>query len=170
MTHLSKDDLDWINNPKSNMSGTFVSDSGCVSKLLFTSFSIANSSNPFYLSSGSDDYYEANAWYDYEIKDSKRTLKEYLGVARLIGEDSLCAVYGLGVMSSIDNYKRLKHSLFKTKNRNYNSCLIIDTTMVKVPERKRDSTHLMVDKFVLSKKYGPIYYKLKSGEEFYRKF
>lgn len=172
MTHLSKDDLEWVNGPKSQMSAIFVSDSGNISKLSYTSFLIANSSDPFFISSskGAFCYFEANAWYKYVINDSKRTLNGSFGVARLIDEDSLCAIFSLGAMSTSDNYKQMKLTTFKLKNRIFENCLVIDTMMVEVPSRKRDSTSIMVNKFVISKKYGPIYYKLKDGEEFYRNF
>ncbi|MDE5829050.1 MAG: hypothetical protein K2H48_03575 [Duncaniella sp.] len=169
MTHLSKEDLRWTHALVGKPSVKFISDSGNISKLSLVSVSDNDKYNPIYISSNGSKYFEANSWYQFEITDSIRTLNGSLGIARLVDVDSLCAQYRLGAMfSKGHSYQIMQLSNFDLHGKIIDNCLIIDSTLVRASKHWKNRPEQMVEKFVISKDYGPIYYKLPSGEEFYR--
>ena len=170
MTHLTPEDLEWINGAKKDLTATFVSNLGHVSRLKYCSSTINNSSNPFYISSNSESTYEANAWYNYEVIDSIRTLEGSLGICRLIDQDSLSAKYNLGAMFSESYYIPMKTMQFSFGNRTFNDCVIVDSLLAENSPYWKEKPLQQMDKFVISKDFGLIYYKLKDGEEFFRQF
>ena len=72
MTHLSKDDLEWIKAGKQNYEAIFESDRGTRSRLILMGSYEANSTNPMAFVFETSDEYQANAGYEFEINDKYR--------------------------------------------------------------------------------------------------
>ena len=171
MTHLTSEDLEWINGAKKDLTATFVSNLGHVSRLKYKSTTIANNSNPFYISSNSSNTYEANAWIRYEVIDSIRVLEGSLGITKMLNNDSIAVNFSLGGMFNMDYGQLIRPQQFSINNRLFDNCIIVDSMLAENSPYwvENKPLHLM-DKFVISKDYGLIYYKLKDGEEFFRQF
>ena len=52
----------------------------------------------------------------------------------------------------------------------YNDCIIADSTNAYYPPYQIDKVTDKIDKFVISKKYGLLYYRFQNGEEYKRQF
>lgn len=167
MTHLSNDDLEWINNGKKYITGTFISDSGNMSFLaLFGSYE-ANSSNPIAYTFETGSKYEAKAGYRYKIKDKKRILEGYFSVIRPIDKDSLYASGSLGTLY----FGRVPlKSVGVSIGDNYcSNCFITDSLNCHI-KYDEENELLHVESFIYSKQHGLVSYTLSTGEKFIRQF
>lgn len=168
MTHLSKTDLEWIKYPTIYEDGAFVSNTGERVKMTMMGCTINNDSNPFHLSS-SGNKYKANADYSYIIDMDQSEINGRFSIAKSLETDSLVFSACLNRLCTqeINVYPNLKS--IELKGKRFNDCLIIDKNNAKhypsYPEGE-----IIIDKFVISKKYGLIYYHVENGKEYYRNF
>lgn len=169
MTHLTPDELEWVKNKDNGRKKVFRSDSGTVSYLEFSAPRIFNKTNPFYISSNSGWVYEALALYEFSISDLKKEIEGYFQIKKLSENDSLGFSFAMGNKTAgLFNEKTLPIETFDLKGHRIDNCIIIDSTrwhLKPYPEPYAD-----IKKLVISKRYGPIYYKLGTGEEFFRQF
>ena len=173
MTHLSNEDLEWINCHKRYPTSKFISNMGNTSKLNYTSVYICNSTNPFYFNKGTSGKFEANAGYDFEILQKDTVLRGTLLIFRYVGKDSLWVMYDLNnYMSNKYLYKGqpLESNEFKMDSIVYHDCIIADSTNCIYTELWAKKIMNKIDKFVISKKYGLLYYRFQNGEEYKRQF
>ena len=172
MTHLSDEDLEWVRWAENHQMALFESNEGHLSELTVTEVGIANSRNPFYISSNARDNYQATASYDYTIRDSVRTLEGVVSVQREVDNDSLVGLFWLGALHQKGHDRwPIKIQDFDLQGTLMKNCVVMDSTIAyNIPNYHSKGDTLMLDKFVISKDYGPIYYKLLNGEEFFRKF
>ncbi|MBD5319034.1 MAG: hypothetical protein HDS09_07255 [Bacteroides sp.] len=70
----------------------------------------------------------------------------------------------------IFNYIPLKTCDFEMDSVIYHNCIIADSTNAGYPPLWENDIKNKIDKFVISKKYGLIYYRFENGEEFKRVF
>lgn len=169
ITHLSTEDLKWIKCVEKYPIATFISNTGNISKLTLTSKIINNSTNPFYISSNTSNYYEANAWYRYEIKNKDYTLNGSFGITRLVNNNDLCYDGHLGALFS-NGYKVVKPVTISFNGIEIENCILVDSISAHISTYRKNDSLQIIDKFIISRDYGPIYYRKKDGEEFYRSF
>ena len=169
MTHLSKDDLEWIKAGKQNYEAIFESDRGTRSRLILMGSYEANSTNPMAFVFETSDEYQANAGYEFEINDKYRKLEGLFSVIRKTDDDTLRTFFHLGKRFSSD-YPIITTDDFTIDSVDFRNCFIADSTNSHISSRWQNDTVLNIKRFVISKKYGLIYYQLATGEQFYRKF
>lgn len=174
MSHLSDSDLKWVKCYSRYPTATFVSNHGNTSKLQYENIFEYNSTNRFYFSEGSNGIYEANAGYWFEINQSGHILEGVFAVQRLIDSDSLHTFFQLGARSSgkskYDDTVPLISSDFIIDSIEYKNCLIADSENSHILTSLHGNGDIQIERFVISQKYGLIYYKFENGEEFFRKF
>ncbi len=171
MTRLTKEDLEWMDCVKNYPSPVFISNTGDTARLSYTSLCINDSANRFYVSLSPTYDFEANATYRYTVKSNDMELEGALTVYHCVGTDSVCAKYFFGALSSSNRPKIIKPGTYRINGRSIESCLIVSPW----EQCNAGNSYLWddkydMDKFVISKEYGLIYYKLKNGEEFFRQF
>lgn len=171
MTHLSHDDLKWIKPAELYPTGIFMSNSGKKGRLAIIFTQINNDSNPFYISS-SGSTYQANAGYKYILKQDGFKIEGYFWIDVSLETDSLEFSAGLNKFYTHSNsslnesYRPLVSQCVIINRQTFNDCLIIDNSNSKYTE---DVPH-KISKYIISKKYGLIYYEFESGERYYRIF
>ncbi len=168
MTHLSDQDLEWIECVKKYPTAKFKSNLGNISELVYTDISINNSTNRFYFSTNVMDDFEANAWYFYTVKDLNIDLEGSFSIKRAVSRDSLWFTSRLGAMSTTHRQISVCPITVIINEKQFENCIIVDTLNARNLANKEKQIYM--DKFVISKEYGLIYYKLKTGEEFCRQF
>lgn len=171
LTHLSERDLEWMNCVRDYPSAIFISNLGDTAKLNYTQILINDSATRFYLSTSPTYDFEANATYRYIVKNDSLEFKGAVSVIRCVGIDSICAKYFLGSVSTPDRPIIIKPKIFYINGRTFEDCIVAcpmedNTTMASYYWNEKYD----MKKFVISKEYGLIYYKLEDGEEFFRQF
>ena len=140
----------------------------------YTSEVIANSTNRFYISFNVEWNYEARARYHYIIKSNTDTLHGCFAVTREYDREGLLTYYNLNSLFSYESKNNIIISLksipFTMGNKTFPDCVIADSTNSRYDADSPYESHSRVETFVISKKYGLIYYKFEDGEEFFRKF
>ncbi|MCM1520484.1 MAG: hypothetical protein NC098_06830 [Lachnoclostridium sp.] len=169
MTHLTKKDLVWTNGLNQYKTATFVSNKGNTSKLNISGITVYNETNPFYISTASHRYYEANAWCDIEVEDSTRILEGSYSVKRKIGNDSLMISGHLGAAFCLE-YFPIVPVTYQIGDKIIDNCVIFDTINAPNSKHWKNKPEQKMEKFVISRDYGLIYYRLYDGEEFTRVF
>lgn len=174
MTHLSKDDLGWIQCYSHYPSPKFVSNTGEIATLSYQRVSIHNSTDRFYFNEGESYTYEANAGYRFDVNYADTTFWGSFSIKKFVDEDSLWTSFTLNYFESneiqIFNYIPLKICDFEMDSVIYHNCMIADSTNACYSSLKENKIKNKIDKFVISKKYGLIYYRFENGEEFKRVF
>lgn len=176
MTHLSDDDLAWIKTIAQKTShDMFVSESAPPLKLRVNNIYINNDGNPFYISTNSHDVYEANAGYEYVLTGNKREIKGNLRIKRKISTDSLTFVVRLHNLSSDDKsdlfgYQPLQARRMELGGKVFDDCICSDSIHWDLRSYPVGKDSLLVDKLIVSKKYGLIYFRYTNGTEYYRDF
>ncbi|MDE5960903.1 MAG: hypothetical protein K2H08_04210 [Duncaniella sp.] len=174
MTHLSKDDLGWVQCYSRNPSPKFVSNRGQTSSLSYDRVNIANSTNRFYFSANGSYKYEACASYDLNVHQANTTFSGWFSIKKYVDDDSLWTSFELNRFCSDEirnyGYIPLKKCDFEMDSVIYHNCVIADSTNAIYIPHLVDTVKIRIDKFVISKKYGLIYYRFDNGEEFKRIF
>ena len=170
MTHLSKDDLGWIQCYSHYPSPKLVSNSGEIATLSYQRVGIHNSTDRFYFSENTSYTYEAAAHYEFNVNYADTTFGGQFSIKRVIDEDSLWTSFTLNHFQSNEIYIPLKTCDFEMDSVIYHNCIIADSTNAGYPPLWENDVKNKIDKFVISKKYGLIYYRFENGEEFKRVF
>ena len=173
MTHLSHEDLGWIQCYSHYPAPTFVSNLENTAKLSYDRVYIYNSTNRFKFSEAGAGDYEANAGYDFEIRQNDTVFTGGLAVKRLINKDGLWARFDLNRLYSDyegDMYRPLQTRDFMMDSVLYHDCIIADSTNSEYSDFWVQEVKNKMSTFVISKKYGLIYYRFENGEEFKRQF
>ncbi len=163
MTHLSAEDLAWINAAKRYPVVHFESPEGRKAKLVITEIYKHNDSNPFYISSNSKSYYYANAGYLFDLRDDSAKIDGRLQITLL---DSLVYNSRFGGRYD-DNDHPVKLKSFIINDKKIENCIIVDPSTSRLSTNRPENP---IESFVISKDYGLIYYRFADGEEFFRKF
>ena len=174
MTHLSNEDLEWIQCYNRFPSPKFISESGKVAKLSYQRVWIENSTNRFYISSNGSYTYEATAGYGFDISQSDTVFQGWFSITKFVNENNLWVSFSLNHFTS-DKIKQFNYIPLQTHNFEmdsviYNDCIIADSTNAYYSPYQIDKVTDKIDKFVISKKYGLLYYRFQNGEEYKRQF
>ena len=174
MTHLSNEYLEWIQCHNRFPSPKFISESGKVAKLSYQRVWIENSTNRFYISSNGSYTYEATAGYRFDISQSDTVFQGWFSITKFVNENNLWVSFTLNNFTSDEikqfNYIPLQTHNFEMDSVIYNDCIIADSTNAYYPPYQIDKVTDKIDKFVISKKYGLLYYRFQNGEEYKRQF
>ncbi len=171
MTHLSDDDLEWTNSIPLYSEITLKSNNGRTVSVRYQKKFINNSTDRIFISSACNTDYDANTGYWFEIKDSLKTLSGCFLIKRPVKKNNLWYSAKLGARSTIDEYKFVSplvtHS-YAIGNHIINDCVITDSSNARYVSNLAKYPYYRIEKFVISKEYGLIYYKREDGEEFFR--
>lgn len=173
MTHLSQEDLGWIQCYSHYPAPTFVSNLENTAKLSYDRVYIYNSTNRFKFSEAGAGDYEANAGYNFEIRQNDTVFTGGLAVKRLINKDGLWARFDLNRLYSkgyVVWHLPLQTRDFMMDSVLYHDCIIADSTNSEYSGVWVKEVKNKMSAFVISKKYGLIYYRFENGEEFKRQF
>ena len=176
-THFSEEELSFLDYYRSDTIFLFTSPNGHVDTLRYVGLKINNEEK-----GGSDeDYYlksnRAYIRYNFNITHNNKKMKGYFYKKKLKEDsDSLFLVYR-SYLSDIEYedtlYLKKSNSAsakndFNFKGEIIKDCLIIDSIGT---ERTYETYEDMkVDSYVISPRDGLIYYRMKSGEEYFRDF
>lgn len=171
MTHLSDDDLEWTNSIPLYSEIILKSNNGRTVSVRYQKKFINNSTDRFYISAAGGTDYDANTGYWFEINDSLKTLSGFFSIKRPVKKNNLWYSAKLGARSTIDEYKFVSplvtHS-YAIGNHIINDCVITDSSNSEYVSDLANYPYYRIEKFVISKEYGLIYYKREDGEEFFR--
>lgn len=171
MTHLSAEDLAWVKTIAQKTShDRFVSDSAPPLKLSVNKVFIYNDGNPFYISSAGGDVYEANAGYGYVLVGNGVELKGWLMVTRKVKSDSLAFDIDLHNFGTKTSYRYLPSRRMKVGGKIFDDCICSDSIHWRSKPLLNKGDTIVVDKLVVSKKYGLIYFRYSDGTEYFRDF
>lgn len=168
MTHLSDDDLLWMNGMKNYNSIYFVSESGDLDTLSPTGKFVDNSTNRLYFSWVDGGIYEAGAGYTYEMKHNDTIFKYYFSIKRFVDNNFLKA--RADCFQFYSEYDSVNPQVFRLGNIDYPDCIVFDKSNCCYSEYWRDLIKNKIVKFVVSKEHGLIYYEFENGESYSRKF
>lgn len=180
MTHLTEDDMEWVNGFNKGDSFLFVSNYGHIDTLYITDKRTENSKSPFHgIRRNLFDDYEAFARYEFEIKKQQKNFRDNihgsLTIVRHVDDDRLgystdfdkrYSKYNYHIDIYDNNFKEF--DLFKEYDPDIQDYLIIDdnNSMYSIYDKNIDNK---IMKYIFNTKYGLIYYSYENGEEFYRK-
>ena len=170
MTHLSNEDLEWTNSIPRYSEIMLKSNNGRTASIRYRDFFINNSTDRFYISSAGGTTYEANTGYWFEIKDSLKTLSGYFSIRKVVKGNKLWYNANLGARSIIEEYdfvRPLVTRSYAIGNHVINDCVVIDSSNSEYASDLANYPYYRIEKFVISKEYGLIYYKRENGEEFF---
>ncbi|WP_295732492.1 hypothetical protein [uncultured Muribaculum sp.] len=155
MTHLSDEDMEWINVYGNGEYVLFVSNVGNTDTLSIKEIILFNSKNPFYFSEAGGSTYRANGGYRFILHHN---IEKFHGLAFFEKEldDSLYFSLTLG-----------KSYLKYPMNTYDREILVMDSINIAYSEYGYDIPN-KVKEGVWSKEHGLIYYKFEDGEEFFR--
>lgn len=125
MTHLTKEDMEWMDCVKNYPSPVFISNTGDTARLSYTSLCINDSGNRFYVSLSPTYDFEANATYRFNVKFKDMKIEGALAVFHCAGTDSVCAKYFLGALSSSNTPQIIKPETYQINGRSIKDCLIV---------------------------------------------
>ncbi len=172
ITHLSDEDLEWVDVYDVGDTITFISNLGNTDVMTVTKKFLYNDRCPFYISTGRVPNYNANTGYGYIIKHDRISIDGGLLLIKNLA-DSLDFIIDLG--SRISRFDKrnlegpLKTRMYEHNNKTYSQCIIADSTNSGYSEYWDSMIKNKVEKFVWSKEHGLIYYKFEDGEEFFRR-
>lgn len=185
MTHLSDDELQWVNCVNAGDTILFDSDSLHCDTMVVTSKIIRNSKNRFFIhfvDNYKGDFFEAFAEYEFSITDINRATPNWFRVTKFVSNDSIGWTVSLGNLCSEDwphtfDPERLmeiyhgpnpvKKINMELRGRHFSDCILFNNSNCRYIGLE---TYTRMESCVFSKDYGLIYYKLESGEEFFRRF
>lgn len=171
VTHLSDEDLEWIDTYDVGDTILFVSNHGNTDIMIIAEKFLYNEKCPFYISEGSGPNYEANMGYDYIIRHGGINIDGGILFRKNIA-DSLELIFDFGKrFLRFDNNNicgPLQISQYQHNNKLYYYCIVADTVNSGYSDYWVNKIKNKVVKFVWSKEHGLIYYKFEDGEEFFR--
>lgn len=186
MSHLSDEELAWVNCYEIGDSILFQSDSLDIDTLVVTDKNIYNTSNPFFIHF-IDNYpgsnFNAIANYIFIIKNKTNNIEGYFEIEKFVENDSIKIDALLDQRFSNDwNYdfdyrndmriftesNPIKITKFSMNGQLFNNCIIIDDSNSKLS--KYNDRENPIASFVINRDYGLIYYRYANDKEFFRKF
>lgn len=169
MTHLDDDEVEWVENFNRYVTCRFSSNYGSHSTLAVKSYGIANSRNPFYISSKGYNDYEATASISFVILQNDHLLEGYFGFRKVLPGRSLVLYTSLGDRDANELQERDVRK-FEYAGKLFEECVILDSLNSHISRNSFYPFESAVEKAVISKEYGLIYYSFSDGEEFFREF
>lgn len=162
MTHLSTEDLEWIEASRKHPTLAFHSPEGDRAQFIVQQQYFENSKNPFYISESGKRYYEGSAGYSFKILDYSSPVEGRFYIKRAYESDSLC----VRIIFNDTNlyYTPILLDTFSIGDSIFKDCIIVDSTKLKTYNTEKKA----FNKLVFSKKAGLIYYRYNDGKEFFR--
>jgi hypothetical protein len=189
MSHLSDDDLVWVNNFEIGDTISFSSNRGNKSTLTITDKYIYNQLWPFYFSEGNSGTYTANAGYTYQINYMNDSINGEVGIVKHTVSNRLRITCKLGnrdvdrtklsqeikaktdYIDFCEFYINLEPITISLNGKIYHDCVIINetnSTSTTLEYQPEDTLDNQINEFIISKKHGLLYYRLTDGESFYQ--
>ncbi|MBD5218677.1 MAG: hypothetical protein HDS72_00315 [Bacteroidales bacterium] len=174
MTHLSEDELEWVKGPAKYETGIFESDYKEGASYSRDFWNISNATSHIYLNSNIEKggQWEYEAWskyfYSVNLPKYKTKLSGFFEARKSLKNDSLIFECEFNERLST-NKQPLKIQDVEIRGKRFNNCIIIDSLNSEYQSNSKSISY-PVCCYIISKKYGLIYFKLESGEEYYRKF
>ena len=172
MAHFADDEAHWIKAYQTGDTVLFVSNLNNADTLIVTDVFLYDTHNPFYTNPGAAETFSPNAGYDFKIKRND-SINGGIVISKSAENDSLTILANLhGRFSrNRDNINELripiKYSNFSINGKVFKNCMIFDDSNSSFSKHWNPQKDI-IKKFVISKKYGLIYYELNNGEIFIR--
>ena len=156
VTHLSDDDLEWIEGHKYGKSILFVSDSGNTDTLVLSYKYINNSGDRFYFSEGRGPDNIANAGYYFYMSHDGESFKGWISIKKIVSNS---------LLATINVWWRYVDEF----DVSFHDSVLVNETNSAYPPVWTNKVHNKVTEYKWDKKRGLVYYRFEDGEEFYRK-
>lgn len=167
-TRLSDDEVAWVKCYNYSSKITLYSADGQKATMEYIDCQIENS-YPLFSESplSSSSTYIAFALYTYNVNVNNKMIDGFFSIRKV--KDSLPPYTRLRLGNLSTRYFiPLSTQTFEMNGFEFKDCIVADSSNSRYGERKvRDDD---VAKFVISKRYGLIYFKLRNGTEFCRRF
>ena len=163
-THLSDDELAWVKCSRTYPRTSFYSADGDKATMEYLNTEIYNSF-PIFSDLWGSSYYDAQANYSFNIAINSSKMNGYFSIHKIADSEPLY------VYSSLDRlrYRQgLSPQAFEMNGFEFKDCIIANLSNSDYKYRESDTNHVV--KFVISKRYGLIYFRLRDGREFSRRF
>lgn len=183
MTHLDDDELGWIMTSRDLSDNTytnsiFLSNEGDTSILRYTDFHIKNTRNPFFFKvfTNGNYSYQAMASYEYEIYSDADTIQGYFRLFKPFEIREAAILSYLNYFSSSNPIFSEPDELpnvtdaqpIHIKDINYPHCLVFDSINSSYGDWSKEHVTNKIEKYVISKEEGLIYYKYSDGREYFK--
>lgn len=169
-TRLSDDEVAWVKCYNYSSKITFYSTDGQKATMEYLDRQIENSYPLFNKAwAYGSSTYTAFAHYTYNVNVNNKMIDGFFSIRKV--EDSLppYAWYSLGHLYS--RYSApLSTQTFEMNGLEFKDCFVADLSNSEYGDNKGEVSDDDVEKFVISKRYGLIYFKLRNGTEFCRRF
>lgn len=185
ISHFSEDELKWIDCYNVGDTVLFISNNQNIDTLIVDRKKLWNSNNPFFIHFFDDymgDKYNAHASCSFHIRNSTKIMTGFLEIEKFAENDSIQWSARLDDRYSEswpftydfesqrndyigENPAKVISMNFKDTNLPY--CIIFDDTNSRIIKNEFNALK-EIEKFIISKEYGLVYYKLQTGEEYYR--
>ncbi|MDE6403576.1 MAG: hypothetical protein K2K86_07185 [Muribaculaceae bacterium] len=184
VSHLSDEELEWVNCYNVGDTVLFESDSGMVDTLVVDYKNIENSRWPFYIhfiDNMKGDYYNATAIYTFDIKGLQTNIEGSFRVTKLSENDSIewksylmrrfsngwPYKLGRGAKSVYDKENPIKVTDYIYNGKKLSNCIVFDDD--NSTTSKYNDYPDSIESYVISKEYGLLTYKFAGGDTYTRK-
>lgn len=178
MTHLSDNDIKWYNNGIASNGTIFYTITGEKATLIIIRKNKENHANPFRWSYGYIlDEYEAYGYYTYKLSMTEDSIKGHFSISKLLGYDTPMVRAKLndfhtfsGVNRGIlDGYLPLKTDTVHIDGVVLDDCMVFDSSNSVYDDDDTCSVR-RIDKYIISKQHGLVYYRFEDGTYYSRRF
>lgn len=180
VTRLDKKDLAWMTGydryePRQNI---FVSDNGNVDTVEYDSKWVVNKTDVIEFSSAGGGWtFEAYACYTLGLRHNGHPYRGSVSIKRAVDNDTLLVGLSLGQRETVnrkrnDEYIVAKPETLMLDSVVYRDCVVADNSNSRILESSEGERYRgqpVVDKFIVSKRHGLVYYRFDDGEEFVRR-
>ena len=173
MTHLSDEELQWIDCVEKYPEPRFVSADGDTAYLFYDKVKVWNDTTRFHfeISSNFQDTYSAAGYYEYHIRNISDTIRGKFQIEKPVETEKLeiyACLNDLWTGKKRDICIPLRTTTFKLRGTLYDNCIVCDSTNTSYGGRTEFSDKNKITSFVINREYGLIYYQYSDGREFFR--
>ena len=176
MTHLTDEELQWMDCVEKYPKPRFVSPLGDTANMIYEELIIRNDTSRFHfkLTSNYMTSYEAHAYYSYHLSTGADDISGLLWIEKPV-ESNLLVVWGSLNHFSTHKNKNSRDTFIPLKPVNtiidsirYDHCLVFDTLNAHYNHIAGPGTKNKIDKFIINRKHGLMYYRYADGREYFR--
>ena len=172
MTHLTDEELQWMDCVEKYPKPRFVSLEGDTACMSYDEFKVWNNTSRFHfeITSNYHDSFTAAAIYSYTLRSNRGKIKGTFHIRKPVETNQLevCARLNNLQTGIHDVSITLQPISFNLREDIYSNCLLCDSSnssYLKIPYLSKENE---IDCFVISREFGLIYYSYTDGKKYFR--